>query len=139
MKARLGDKTIGPTSKTPAEAKGIKENDSMSFAASTTLITGVPPPPVTGCRGFDTNARNFNPLVVCVEVEDGVELPQESNAIDAANRTAIISEALFNLGLRRALRNNDLDARKADYNRAEWLASQREQAVLVRLRYPVSS
>jgi hypothetical protein len=67
-------------------------------------------------------ARNLSPLVTVFEEVDGLELPQESRIRQAASKRMIVSEALFNLGLRRALRNNELDARKPDYNRAEWLA-----------------
>jgi hypothetical protein len=75
-------------------------------------------------------ARNFRPLVVVVEEDEELEFPQESRIRQAASRAMTVSKALFNLGLRRAFRNNNLDARKRIITerkdlpivgRAEWL------------------
>jgi hypothetical protein len=109
----LGDSTMGPASDNPAAAREIIDGEITSLAASTILTTAAPPPPVAGCNGLVMKARNFKPLVVVVEEEDEeLEFPQESRIRHAASKAVTVSKALFNLGLRRAFRNNNLDARK---------------------------
>jgi hypothetical protein len=79
----------------------------VSAWASMISSTGITPPVVLTCSGFETNARNVYPLpVFFAEL-----LPQDTRSTLPTTSTAIPHKAFFKPGTPKSMKDRDLDAK----------------------------
>lgn len=107
VRSRFGLSTIIPASAT-VPAREIKKGLEVSFVASTISNAGKIAPVEPKCTGFETNARNLRPLLLCDFVE---LLPQETSPAVRKMETKRALKVLFNPGTPRTLQDRELDAK----------------------------